>query len=552
MDTKLSPLLTPTRDDLRALLDRRDGNLAETPFAQLLLALSVHGQNALLELRRSALFKRIVFDAGAPVDCTSNIATETIGRYLVAVGKLSESDYPVLLATAANRGVPLEELLLERQLITSADLSRVLQQNLGRKLLDAFNWRNGTYRISSDVPAVDTTLRVKVPQLIFTGLTKFESQDTIDETVGAATATRFVRAGEPLFPVDDLRFTADQTKIVNALRRAVTLDELAASTGVPEEDVSRILYAMLFMGVAGVDEQAPARSPMRGLELELDAPDTPLQQDVFALDEPAAATPAVLPASPPFFGRRKTSGDEVLRAFVSFKRKDAFDLLDVPEDASPGVIVRAYLSFAETFAPSQFDERDPDGVRDKAQQMFLAAAKAYADLSDDDRRASVIERRRKQKGDETLRRRDAAAAASIAAAAAAAPPPPPPREPEPAALIDPEALYREGRALADAGKLREALGRFEMAADCDAQNGTYAAELAYCRFQLLITTANNALKSLKNVMRIDPNCGAAYLFTGKVHAALGNKLEAEGYLRRAISMMRGDRRPHEALRALAS
>lgn len=538
--------LSPDREQLRALLDHAEGDLADTSFATLLLALALDERSAVLELRRGPLFKKIVFDAGAPVDCTSNIATESLGRYLVAVGKLNEGDYPLLLSAATSRGVALGTILQERQLITAAELDRILQQSLGRKLLDAFNWRSGSYRISSEVPPFDAALRVKVPQLIFTGLTKFETQETIDETFADARDLRFRRAAVPLVDAEELRLTPEQSNLVNALRDESSIEQLVTKTALPAEDATRLLYALLFLGIAEpVSVKTAVAVPFLQLELE-DEPDAPLQHDVF--DEPESPSPAVIPASAPFFERRKTSRDEVLRLFATFRRKDPFELLGVPEDASAVAVTRAYLSFAETFAPSQFTERDADEVREKAEQIFLAGARAYAELADDERRRLLVERRRKA-ADDTATRRATMAGQAVRPATQA---PPPLREPEPAALIDPEALYQEGRRLAEAGKLREALGNFEMAADCDAQNGTYAAELAYCRFQLLITPAANVLKQLKNVMRIDPRCGAAYLYTGKVHAALGNKLEAEGYLRRAVSMMPRDRRPHDALKQLAS
>ena len=72
---------------------------------------------------------------------------------------------------------------------------------------------------------------------------------------------------------------------------------------------------------------------------------------------------------------------------------------------------------------------------------------------------------------------------------------------ERAALIDPVELCKSGRALATAGKLREALSSFEMASECDAQNGTYAAEAAWVRYQLRSTPAITALKLLKNAIQ---------------------------------------------------
>src|SRR5262245_13678969 len=143
------------REQLDTLLRTRAGSLQETPYPILLLALAVHEKSALLSLRRGPLQKEIVFDAGSPVDCRSNIATETLGRFLVGAGKLSDRDYHDALALSASRGVPLEEILTERNLIPASELYRMSQQSLGRKLLEPFSWKSGTYEISYDVPEVE-------------------------------------------------------------------------------------------------------------------------------------------------------------------------------------------------------------------------------------------------------------------------------------------------------------------------------------------------------------------------------------------------------------
>jgi tetratricopeptide (TPR) repeat protein len=217
----------------------------------------------------------------------------------------------------------------------------------------------------------------------------------------------------------------------------------------------------------------------------------------------------------------------VLSAFLSYRRKDAFDLLELEETVGATQIVKAYLAMADRFLPSRFPESGPDGLREKAQQVFLAAARAYTELADPARREALVKRREK------LREERAAAAKAGAAA-----------------MIDPEALWKSGVNLAAAGNLREALSSFELAAECDAQNGTYAAEAAWCRYRLNVTPAANALKLLKNAIRIDPQCGVAYLYAGQVQAVLGKRMEAEGYLSRAAALLPNDPRPAAASKAL--
>src|SRR5258708_39182092 len=215
--SSLSPY-TRTREQLDAVLRSREGNLDDTPVPVLLLALAVREERALLTLRRNQLQKEVVFDEGSPVDCRSNIATETLGRFLVAAGKVSEQDCHAALAASASRGVHLEEILTERKLLQPTELYRVLQQNLGRKLLELFSWTAGTYSISSDVPPVESALRVRVPQLLVTGILKVETQESADEAVAVADGKYLAIAPEPLFGTDELRLNTEQQRVLDAIR----------------------------------------------------------------------------------------------------------------------------------------------------------------------------------------------------------------------------------------------------------------------------------------------------------------------------------------------
>jgi tetratricopeptide (TPR) repeat protein len=516
--------LIPTVEELRRLLHQREGNLSEVSFATLLLALAEGEKSVLLELRRNALAKQIIFEEGVPVDCRSNIATESLGRYLVSTGKLSENEYQASLYAAAARKAPLEEVLAEKGLIAPSEIFRLLQQNLGRKLLDAFTWRSGTWRISGDVPELETPLRVKVPQLILTGLVKLETPERVDEAVEQFRGKQLALAAKPILPLREFRFVGEQSAVISQLQKGSSLETLDPG-GMPEEELHRFLYALARLGSLTVSDVPARRSTT--LELELDEPEpaaVPLPPPPPVVAEKTMPAPFVAQADRP-----SVSSDDLLRAYLSFRRKDAFELLEIEEGSGVSVINASFVKFADRWLPTRFPEQE--GLRDKAQEIFLAGARAFAELSDPDRRTSLVAKRTKVREEPVPEPEPAAAA------------------PAPA-VIDPEALHRQGRELADKGKYREALSYFDMAADCDAQNGNYAAELAWCRYQLMINSAQVTLKTLKNVMRIDPRAGAAFLHTGNIHAVLGNRLEAEGYLRKAQSMMPKDRRPGEALRAL--
>lgn len=524
-----------TRDaqQLDSILRAGSGSLAEHSYPMLLVALALRQKSALLTLTRGPLQKEIVFDDGSPVECRSNIATETFGRFLVNIGKLQEQSFAIALAQSTTRGVPIEDVLIEQKLIAPKDLYRFLQQSLGRKLLDPFSWKSGTFEISFDVPPVESSLRVRVPQLVLTGIAKVETQEHVDESMAFANDLHLMLATEPLFALDELRLSSDQKKVVDAARDAKRVREIAAATGIEEDDVRRIVYALLLLGAVTLSETA-----VREFQFELDHP--------FAASAPAPAAALAAPVVAAAPAVRATE-DEVIAAYLSYRRKDAFELLGVSETDSLLQFNRAFLAIADRFQPSKFE----DPLREQAQEIFLATARAYGELADPVRRDAVREARAKKRAP---------------VAPAAAPPRPIEATPQRAAapiatsplelksskpaIVDPDQLCRNGRELAESGKLREALSSFELAAECDAQNGTYAAEVAWCRFRMNVSPATTTLKMLKNAIRIDPRAGLPLLYAGKIATILGNRAEASNYLDRAAMLMPKDMRVVEALKAL--
>ncbi len=742
--------MIPTPEQLQELAGLREGSLRTTPFAALLLALSGRHLTRVIEMRRKQIAKRIVFELGVPVDCRSNLVHETLGRYMVSLGKLNPEDLHTYLGQSASLGLPLGEVLLEHDVVTAEELFKLLQQNLAKKVLDVFTWPDGDFRLLDEGASPESPLKIRVPQLVVTGITKFAPQAEVEAGVVPLVGKKLCLHPQPPFALEEIRLTPRQSQVVVALRSGWRIDELALGTGMPFEEITRLLYALALLGMvitadnpaakaaprsaslathplaasappaaqapmarggaasvaapaapeaatsadppaAGLAARAagasvaqremqtatrpmpivnlapppasaaavhnaasvplaaaaastpatPAATPAlaapalpttapapapsgtasalpgdaatatpAGAAIALPAGATALPPDAaaalpfdtatalpttatarssaaaFALPGGATALPLVaasaLPATPPAGAGPSAAGDagaagspgapdvppvvavaaaapaplaaggggaagpprappgralerrrnEIMQTYLSYRRLDAFDLLGVDEDASPGTVEGKYLETAGRFAPWTLNGPGLADMEEKARDIFLAAARAYAELLDLEQRNALLFRRQ-AKRDERGRRSPAEMAIKTD-------------------LLDPEVQYRKGRALMDAAKFPEAAVLLEFAADCDPQNGLYSAELAYCRFCIAPAQGARILKELEETLRRDADCGLAVFYAGEINRQLGNRDDAEKMLRRAIRMMAPDRRPIDALKLLSA
>lgn len=508
--------MIPTPEERQDLARKRQGNLAEVPFPALLAALALEERTVVLELERRQLQKSVTFEFGQVVDARSNLAHETLGRYLVAEGKIREDEFTPALALSASRGVPLGEILVEKKLLTHEELFRSLQQNLAKKLLDLFTWTDGTYHLVFDAPETGSPLKVNAPQLLLTGVTKFSPQAQVDLAVGALVGKSLGVDAEGPVRLSELKLSPAQSAVVQALEKGRRIDELAMETALPFPEITRALWALALLGVAVPADRLPKRPK-----------------------PPPAPAPTASPAPVPPPVERGTRLDPIERdllrnriveEYLSYRRQDPFDLLQLPEDAGLPLIERRFLFYCRTHAPWEFEGPELGDLAEKARDLFLAGVRAYAQLSNAQERATLLTRRR------TLREEKSRLPPSMVIKTD---------------LLDSELQFKKGIQLKAAGRYPEALLQLEFAADCDPGNALYRAELADCRYRSMPEVhAKQALSELKEAIRLDANCGLAHYYLGEIERLHGSPAAAEEAYRKAMRLLAPDRRPIEGLKAL--
>lgn len=495
------------------------GDLGEIPFPVLLHALAVHRRSVVLSIERRQVQKDVILENGVPMDCQSNLLPDTLGKFMVGRGDLTEAQNLAILAKSATTGQSFSDLLVSEGVVNPHDLYKILQQNLAKKLLDAFTWQSGSFRISTSLPEVDSPLKVNAPQLVLTGISKFAPEGEIAEAMAPFDAKKFYVHRKPPVPLQELRLSKEHQEVLRLLAQGKTVAELQAEAGMDRNRALRLLYSLAVIGAA---------IPEDWREAEPDAASEVPDSD-FAAEAPSAV--ASQPSLSPVENLVETR-NQVMELYLRFRKLDAFDLLGIKEDASREQVERAYIDYCGKFHPSRFTSPGLQPMEEKARDLFIAGGRAFGELSNPEIRNSLIGRR--QSKFRQLSSEEARNAFAIKSN-----------------LLDSETQFGKGMALVKQGKYAEALEFLQFAHDCEPQKGIYRAELAYCRYRKAPEfEAKTAIDALREAVRIDPECGLAYYYAGLIHADNAEFAEAEPLLQRAIKLMAPDRRPIDALKKL--
>ena len=508
------------------ILAPREGTIAETPLPLLLQAIYAEGRTVALELRLRGLEKRIQFEDGSPVACRSNLLHETLGKFLVEKKKLSEDEYQEALRESVQTGQRMGELLVAKKRLQPFDLYKLMQANLALRILDAFRWADATWRLAGESEPAELALRMNPAQLVLTGCCGFIPFDVVASTLAFTDDQRFALVPRPPHPVSELKLAPKEAKLAQVLRRRPTFDEAMRESGLEVEETMRRLFALAALGIVDFADAVPEET----------ATATPTsahpERSAAAGGAESKGTPTSTPTTAATAAVESEEDDPTLRdalvsAYLDHRTKDPFDLLGVPEKAAALELRQAFLALADRFAPLRFHSAD---LRDKAEALLAARARAYGALADAEQAA-------------LWRKRRAAAAERVRAATA---------RPSTAEqfristdLLDASSQFQEGLKRLAAGNPRGALEQFQFAVDIEPRPLTRA-HLAWARY--LVDPARHAklaLGELGEVVRADPGCARAHFFTGEILRGQGAPAEAEEAYRRAHRADPGERRAQE-------
>lgn len=504
----------PLLEEYKAVSKVKKGEFKKLPFPFILFSYFLEKKTLILEITKERIRKNVFIEEGNPVDCQSNLAHETFGRFLSGIGKFSEEDANSFFSESIAKGIPFGEYLVSKGFITHIELYKFLQQNLAKKLLDLFLFKEGSFSLRSGDFTNRSSLKVNVPQLIFTGIVKFAAIEEVNRYLKPLIGKVLVKSFEPFFEEATIKLNQPALKVLKLLEKPKRLDEIVTESEIPYDDFSRILYALSLLGIVVPEERNKGKTIKK--EIIKEEPKTEIVEKISFSKE-----------------KIETIRENLHKEYLSFRNKDAFELLSLPETATILQIKEAFLNFSSKYNPDNFSKNELFDLKEKVTEIFLAGAKAYALLSDGELKEK-LKRERVEK-----RQRAFSTAPQF-------------RDNIYKELLDANVQFKTAKALRHQGKHKDALNYFEYALELDPQNPEYGAELALQRYLHSELFADKSLKELAEILRREPICFTACINTAFILAQKGNIEAAKRTLSSAEKIKPKDSRIDEVKKLIAS
>lgn len=246
----------------------------------LLQWLSLGQKTGTLVVTNKRVEKKIFFRRGRVISSASNDPREYLGQFLMSHGYLTEPELKKAMEVQTQSGILLGKILVMIDVITEADLQRLMRLKAEEEIYDIFLWNDGEfYFVDDELPQQEMIpLQVDVTGIIMEGTRRVDEWARIRETIPNE-AVIPVLLKEPA--ADELEEVEEQ--IVRAIDGKRTIAELVLESRSSSFTVSSTVCALVRHGFARLDE--PGTGKMRAFTEEQAVAAPPTQAEFNEGDE---------------------------------------------------------------------------------------------------------------------------------------------------------------------------------------------------------------------------------------------------------------------------
>jgi hypothetical protein len=221
------------------------GNLQTMLPGDLLQWLSLGQKTGTLVITNKRVEKKIFFRRGRVISSASNDPREYLGQFLMSHGYLTEPELKKAMEVQQQSRILLGKILVMIDVISEADLQRLMRLKAEEEIYDIFLWNDGDfYFIDDELPQMEMiALQVDVTGIIMEGTRRVDEWTRIRETI-----PNEVVIPVPLKEIDDSELEEVEEPIVRAIDGKRTIAEIVLESRSSAFTVSSTVSALVRHG----------------------------------------------------------------------------------------------------------------------------------------------------------------------------------------------------------------------------------------------------------------------------------------------------------------
>lgn len=227
------------------------GSLKEASLADVCQLLALGQKTGCLSVADRSRFGQIYFDQGRITYARIVNRRDRLGDLLVRDGEIAQEQLDeVLVQQARQPDKRVGELLVERRIITPADLTRYIRMQIEEAIYHLFTWSRGNFffEVDEKPDPADVVVSINPEGLLLEAARRVDEWSLIEKKIPSF---------DLVFEVDHSRLdtaavalTPEQEDLVPLLDGTRALSEIVDQTGYTEFEVGKALFGLLQAGFA--------------------------------------------------------------------------------------------------------------------------------------------------------------------------------------------------------------------------------------------------------------------------------------------------------------
>ncbi len=228
-----------------------NGDLATMGLEDIFQWLAVGKKTGVLELKGSLHTKRVAFHEGRITSIWSSDPREYLGQYLLAFNRITEEQLRDALATQEDEQQLLGRILINRQLVTEAEIRRIVQMKVEESIYDTFLWNVGSFEFHDGAASHQKSmlLSLDVTGIVLEGARRLDDWKRI---------RRIIKGGDAvLAPISEaiaerLPLAPEDADILARLNGTKRVDQLVLDMRMPEYKINKLLFDLHEKGLVRI------------------------------------------------------------------------------------------------------------------------------------------------------------------------------------------------------------------------------------------------------------------------------------------------------------